>query len=287
MGDALGLLYLLLNQIDSVVGMSQQDDYIFKMQGMGFARGDRYIFKRVDVGIRRGKVTAIMGPSGTGKTTFLQLLSRQLSPKHGTIHFDGIELSQLKRSALYRLRNRMGMLFQQGALFTDLNVYENVAFALREHTNLPEDMIRDLVLLKLQAVGLRGVANSAVSALSGGMARRVALARAIMMDPEVMMYDEPFTGQDPISKGVLLKLIRELNDALNLTSIVVTHDVKETLNIADEVIILSQGGILAQGSPQQLRDMADPSVHQFINGLPDGEVPFHYPAQPLAEDLGL
>jgi phospholipid/cholesterol/gamma-HCH transport system ATP-binding protein len=267
--------------------MSKDSRFILEVRDLYFYRGKRPIFNGINVSIPRGKVTAIMGPSGTGKTTFIQLLSRQLTPSAGDVLIDGTSIVHANRKALYAQRRKMGMLFQQGALFTDLNVFENVAFSLREHTTLDESMIRDLVLMKLEAVGLRGAAYFDVSELSGGMARRVALARAIMMDPQLMFYDEPFTGQDPISKGVLLKLIRELNDALGMTSIVVSHDVTETLSIADFGIVLSQGGVLGSGTPEELYTSDNPALKQFLGGLPDGEVPFHFPAAPFSQELGL
>jgi phospholipid/cholesterol/gamma-HCH transport system ATP-binding protein len=243
------------------------------------------IFDGVDLDIPRGKVTAIMGPSGTGKTTLLKLIGGQLRPQAGTIKVDGLEVHKLSRDKLYELRKRMGLLFQSGALLTDLDVYENVAFPLREHTDLPDSMIRDLVLMKLQAVGLRGARQLMPSELSGGMARRVALARAIALDPMMIMYDEPFTGQDPISMGVLVKLIRQLNDALGLTSIVVSHDVEETVAISDYVYLLSGGKVVAHGTPEHLGGDKSEWARQFLEGLPDGPVPFHYPAEDFSRDL--
>ncbi|MDH5784574.1 MAG: ATP-binding cassette domain-containing protein [Chromatiales bacterium] len=266
--------------------MSQQDDSpLVEIRGLRFARGDRMIFDGIDIDIPRGKVTAIMGPSGTGKTTLLKLIGGQLRPQEGTIRVDGEEVTRLSRSKLYALRKRMGLLFQSGALLTDLDVYENVAFPLREHTKLPEPMIRDLVLMKLQAVGLRGARRLMPSELSGGMARRVAMARAIALDPMMMMYDEPFTGQDPISMGVLVKLIRTLNDALGLSSIVVSHDVQETAAISDYIYLLSGGKVVGQGSPDELGRSDSEWAQQFLQGLPDGPVPFHYAAPDYAEDL--
>ncbi|HDK03601.1 MAG TPA: ABC transporter ATP-binding protein [Gammaproteobacteria bacterium] len=256
-----------------------------QVRGLRFLRGSNVIFDGVDLDIRRGQVTAIMGPSGTGKTTLLRLLGGQLRPDSGTILVDGEEVPRLSRKQLYRLRQRMGMLFQSGALFTDLNVFENVAFPLREHTALPEPIIRDLVLIKLQAVGLRGTAPMMPAELSGGMARRVALARAIALDPMMIMYDEPFTGQDPTSKGVIVQLVRLLNDALGMTSIIVSHDVNETAAIADYIYLISEGRVVGQGTPDALRRDPSPWVDQFLNALPDGPVPFHYPAPDYAEDL--
>ncbi|GMQ87612.1 MAG: ATP-binding cassette domain-containing protein [Gammaproteobacteria bacterium] len=258
---------------------------LVKIRGLHFARGDRVIFDGVDLDIPRGKLTAIMGPSGTGKTTLLRLIGGQLAPDRGSIEVDGLQVQELGRTALYGLRRRMGMLFQSGALLTDLTVFDNVAFPLREHTDLPEAMIRDLVLMKLQAVGLRGARALQPSELSGGMARRVALARAIALDPMMIMYDEPFTGQDPISKGALVQLIRLLNDALGLTSIVVSHDVQETAAISDYVYVISQGQVIGQGTPEALGETDSERVKQFMQGLPDGPVPFHYPAPDYTEDL--
>lgn len=243
------------------------------------------IFADVDIAIPRGKVTAIMGPSGTGKTTLLRLIGGQLAPTHGSIRVAGQDIHHLNRKHLYQLRKRMGMLFQTGGLFTHLNVFENVAFPLREHTQLSESMIRTLVLMRLQMVGLRGAMNLMPSELSGGMARRVALARAIALDPEFIMYDEPFTGQDPISMGVLVKLIRTLNDALRLTSIIVSHDVQETLSIADYVYVIVDKKIIGQGTPDSIFKDASPQLQQFIQGLPDGPVPFDYPAVTLETDF--
>jgi phospholipid/cholesterol/gamma-HCH transport system ATP-binding protein len=219
-----------------------------------------------------------MGPSGTGKTTLLRLITGQVRPDSGSIEVAGQDMRSIKRAALYVLRRRMGMLFQNGALLTDLTVFENVAFPLREHTDLPERLIRQLVLTKLQAVGLRGAAELAPSELSGGMSRRVALARSIVMDPELLIYDEPFVGLDPISMGVILRLIRRLNDALGLTSIVVSHDVQEISTVADNVFLLSGGKVVAHGTPQELRTFPSEIVRQFVGGLADGPVPFHYPA---------
>lgn len=255
------------------------------IRGLHFRRGARVIFAGVDLDIQRGKVTAIMGPSGAGKTTLLRLIGGQIAPDAGTISVDGQNVPDLSRRELFALRKRMGMLFQSGALLTDLNVFENVAFPLREHTRLPEMMIRDLVLLKLEAVGLRGARDLMPSQLSGGMARRVALARAIALDPMMVMYDEPFTGQDPISLGVLARLIRTLNDNLGLTSLVVSHDVAETCAIADYIYLIADGRIIGAGTPDQMRNNSSPGIHQFIHAEPEGPVPFHYPAPSLAEDL--
>ena len=258
---------------------------LIKIRDLYFARGERVIFDGVDIDIYPGRVTAIMGPSGTGKTTLLRLIGGQLKPQRGSVVVDGEEVNRLGRSALYALRKRMGMLFQNGALLTDMNVYENIAYPLREHTDLPESMIRSLVLMKLEAVGLRGAYALMPSELSGGMSRRVALARAIALDPMVMMYDEPFTGQDPISMGVLVRLIRTLNDALGLSSIIVSHDIAETCAIADDIYLLAGGKVVANGSASQLEHSDSAWAQQFLKGDPDGPVPFHYPAKDYLDDL--
>lgn len=258
---------------------------LVEIRNLHFSRGERPIFSGVDMDIPRGAVTAIMGPSGTGKTTLLKLIGGQLKPDQGTIHVDGQNVHKLSRRDLYQLRMRMGMLFQTGALLTDLNVFDNVAFPLREHTNLNESLVRKLVLLKLEAVGLRGARGLMPAELSGGMARRVALARAIALDPMIILYDEPFTGQDPISLGVLVKLIRELNDAARITSVLVSHDVKETNSIADLVYVISEGKVVESGSPEKLDSTGGEWTRQFMRGLPDGPVPFHYPAPDLKQDL--
>jgi phospholipid/cholesterol/gamma-HCH transport system ATP-binding protein len=260
-------------------------DALVCIRGLHFRRGTQTIFDGVDLDIPRGKVTAIMGPSGTGKTTLLKLVSGQLQADAGEIEVDGQPIHSLSRAELYALRTRMGMLFQSGALLTDLNVFENVAFPLREHAKLPESILRKLVLIKLEAVGLRGAAHLMPSELSGGMARRVALARAVALDPMMIMYDEPFTGQDPISMGTLVALIRQLNDASGLTSIVVSHDVDETAAIADHLYIIANGKIMASGSPQQVAASDSAWVRQFMDGEPDGPVHYHYPAAPLEQDL--
>jgi len=247
--------------------------------------GSREIFSGVDLKIPAGKITAIMGPSGTGKTTLLRLIGGQLKPVSGSIQFQGQEIPKLNRKALYQARRSMGMLFQSGALLTDLSVFENIAFPIREHYSFSEPMIRDLVLMKLELVGLRGARDLMPSELSGGMARRVALARATVMDPVLMMYDEPFTGLDPVTLGTIVSLIKELNQALGLTSIVVSHDIHETFSIADYVCILSEGKIVAAGSPDELQKLDSEFVHQFVNGIPDGPMPFHYPAEEFSKDL--
>ncbi|MBR9827225.1 MAG: ATP-binding cassette domain-containing protein [Oceanospirillales bacterium] len=265
--------------------MKPADDSIIDVQGLSFSRGERAIFDAVDIQIPRGKITAIMGPSGTGKTTLLKLIGGQLRPEGGKILLDGDNIPSLGRRELFEVRERMGMLFQSGALFTDMTVFENVAFPLRVHTELPDDMIRDVVLMKLQAVGLRGARELMPSELSGGMARRVALARAIALDPDIVMYDEPFTGQDPIAMGVLVNLIRRLNQALGHTSIIVSHDIKETLGIADYIYLLSDAKVIAQGTPEELADVDSEQVRQFMQGLPDGPVPFHFKAPDYYQDL--
>lgn len=252
---------------------------------MTFSRGERKIFDGISLNIPRGKVTAIMGPSGTGKTTLLKLIGGQLKPDSGSVTMDGNNVHQLSRKDLYQLRKKMGMLFQSGALLTDINVFDNIAFPLREHTRLDESMIRSLVLMKLNAVGLRGARDLMPSELSGGMARRVALARAIALDPIMVMYDEPFTGQDPISMGVLVNLIRSMNQQLHLSSIVVSHDVPETMSISDYIYLISGGKVVAKGTPDELRNSDDDWVQQFIAGKADGPVPFHFTAEPLMQDL--
>ena len=262
-----------------------EDKSLVTIRNLRFMRGSRAIFDGVDIDIPRGKVTAIMGPSGTGKTTLLKLIGGQLRPASGTIHVDGEEVHRLSNRELYRLRMRMGMLFQSGALLTDISVFENVAYPIREHTGLPESLIRRLVLLKLEAVGLRGARDLMPHELSGGMARRVALARAMALDPMMIMYDEPFTGQDPISMGVLVKLIRALNDASRLTSIVVSHDVREAAEIADYIYVISNGKVVEHGVPDAMLNSTSEWTAQFMNGLADGPVPFHYPAPGLEQDL--
>lgn len=258
---------------------------LVKVNNLSFSRGNRTIFDNVSLQVPQGKITAIMGPSGIGKTTLLRLIGGQILPESGEIWFDGENIPSLSRRKLYRARKKMSMLFQSGALFTDLNVFDNVAFPLREHTELSEELIRSIVLLKLEAVGLRGAAQLMPSELSGGMARRAALARAIALDPDLIMYDEPFVGQDPITMGVLVELIRNLNQALGLTSVVVSHDVPEVMSIADWVYLLADGKVIASGSPQELRDNPDPRVQQFLQGEADGPVPFRFPARSLEKDL--
>jgi len=245
----------------------------------------RPILSGISMRIPRGKVVAIMGGSGCGKTTILRLLAGQVRPSSGRVVMNGQSVPDLNKAGLYALRRRLGFLFQFGALFTDMSVFDNVAFPLREHTDLPEPLIRDLVLMKLNAVGLRGAAHLETSELSGGMARRVALARAIALDPMLMMYDEPFTGLDPISLGVVSRLIRRLNDALGITSVVVTHDIYQSLHIVDYIYFVAAGGIVAEGTPEAIRASTDPFVKQFVNGEDDGPVPLHMKAPPLAEDF--
>ncbi|MCD8532501.1 MAG: ATP-binding cassette domain-containing protein [Saccharospirillaceae bacterium] len=265
--------------------MAVSQPYV-SVRGMSFSRGDRLIYNNMDVDFPRGKVTAIMGPSGTGKTTLLRLIGGQLLPDSGTIMVDGHNVPTLPRKELFDLRRKkMGMLFQTGALFTDLNVFDNVAFPLRIRTDLPESMIRDLVLMKLEAVGLRGARHLSPAELSGGMARRVALARSIAMDPEIIMYDEPFTGLDPISMGMIVKLIRGLNEALGLTSLLVSHDVEESCAIADYLCLLSDGRVIGFGTPEELMNEGNAEVRQFLRGEPDGPVPFHYPADDYRRDI--
>ena len=247
----------------------------------------RPVLRGINMAIPRGKVVAIMGGSGCGKTTMLRLIGGQLRQQTGKVLVDGQSVKDLSRDGLYALRRRIGMLFQFGALFTDMTVYENVAFPMREHTDLDDALIRDLVLMKLNAVGLRGAAQLRPAELSGGMARRVALARAIALDPMLVMYDEPFAGLDPISLGVVGQLIRTLNDALGITSVVVTHDVYESLKMVDYLYFVSEGRIISQGTPEEVRNSTDPFVRQFVDGQPDGPVPFHYPARPYAEELAV
>jgi phospholipid/cholesterol/gamma-HCH transport system ATP-binding protein len=255
------------------------------VEGLHFSRGETEIFRGVDLQVPRGKMTAIMGPSGSGKTTLLKLIGGQLQPDAGRVLIEGENIHAQSRKALFAMRRRMGMLFQSGALFSDLSVFENVAFPLRVHTDLPEAMVRDLVLMKLEAVGLRGARDLMPAELSGGMTRRVALARAIALDPQLILYDEPFVGQDPISMGVLVQLIKRLNEALGLTSVVVSHDIKETLSIVDYVYLISDGQVMAHGTPKSLDVNQDPRVRQFVHGEPDGPVPFHYPAKDYFSDI--
>ena len=260
---------------------------LVELRNVTFGYGERAVLDGLTLTIPRGKVTALMGASGGGKTTVLRLIGGQQRAQRGEVLFDGRDVGPLDAEGLYAARRRMGMLFQFGALFTDLSVFDNVAFPLREHTDLPEELVRDIVLMKLNAVGLRGARDLMPSEVSGGMARRVALARAIALDPELVMYDEPFAGLDPISLGTAAQLIRKLNNAMGLTSIVVSHDVEETFRIADQVVILANGTIAAQGTPDEVRNSTDPLVHQFVNALADGPVRMHYPGPGVEEDFGL
>jgi phospholipid/cholesterol/gamma-HCH transport system ATP-binding protein len=265
--------------------VARRSESLVEIRGLRCMRGPRVVLDGVDMDFRRGRVTAIMGPTGAGKTTLLDLVSGRLRPHAGSVRVDGQDLAQLSRGRLIDLRKRIGMLFQNGALLTDLSVFENVAFPLREHTRLPQRMIRDLVLIKLEAVGLRGAQDLMPPQLSGGMARRAALARAIALDPMMVLYDEPFSGQDPISMATLMRLIRSLNDALHLTSVLVSHDVQETAAIADYLYILANGKVIGRGPPKEVRLSPSPAVAQFLDGLPDGPVPFHYPAPTLEQEL--
>ncbi|WP_332700407.1 ABC transporter ATP-binding protein [Devosia sp.] len=265
--------------------MSAENAFAVELKGVTFKRDTRSIFNNVDIRIPRGKVTGIMGPSGCGKTTLLRLIAAQLKPASGEVWVNDQNLPSLSRSELFDMRKQFGVLFQSGALFTDLDVFENVAFPLRIHTRLPDEMIRDIVLMKLQAVGLRGAIDLMPDELSGGMKRRVALARAIALDPQILLYDEPFVGQDPIAMGVLVRLIRLLNDALGITSIVVSHDLAETASIADYLYVVGDGEVLGQGTPDELMNSTNPRIQQFMQGEPDGPVPFHYPAVDYRDDL--
>jgi phospholipid/cholesterol/gamma-HCH transport system ATP-binding protein len=268
-------------------GADAGTDALVSIQGVTFGYDTRVILSDVSLDFPRGKVIAIMGSSGCGKTTLLRLIGGVVRPGSGRILFSGAPVDAGDRKALYALRRRMGMLFQFGALFTDLTVFDNVAYPLREHADMDESMIRDIVLMKLDAVGLRGAAELGIGAISGGMARRVALARAIALDPEIIMYDEPFTGLDPIALGITANLIRRLNDATGATSLIVSHDVSECFEICNYAYLLSAGRVVAHGTPGELQQSEDPGVRQFIRGEPDGPVRFHYPAAPIGEDLGL
>jgi phospholipid/cholesterol/gamma-HCH transport system ATP-binding protein len=263
------------------------DTSLVEVESVSFAYARRPILKGVSMRVPRGKVVAIMGASGSGKTTLLRIIGGQLAPSSGEVRFDGEKVRGLDADGLYRMRRRMSMLFQFGALFTDMSVYENVAFPLREHTRLPDSMIRDLVLMKLEAVGMRGASRLKPAELSGGMARRVALARAVVLDPALVMYDEPFAGLDPIALAVIARLIRTLNDSLGSTSIIVTHDVIESLQLVDYLYFISNGVIVGEGTPDEIRKSELPYVKQFVHGETDGPVPFHYPAPAYAKDVGL
>ncbi|WP_425568445.1 phospholipid ABC transporter ATP-binding protein MlaF [Pseudaeromonas paramecii] len=267
------------------MGECRLTDSLVQINNLSFSHGDRLLYDNISLSIPKGKVTALMGPSGIGKTTLLRLIGGQLKPDSGQVLFDGHDVPRLSRRALYELRKRMSMLFQSGALFTGMTVFENVAYPLREHTQLPEELIRTLVLMKLESVGLRGAAELMPSELSGGMARRAALARAIALDPELILYDEPFVGQDPITMAVLVKLIRQLNQTMGITSVIVSHDVPEVMSIADYVYLIANKRVVAAGTPEELRREGNPEVVQFVQGLPDGPVPFHYPAGNYLEAL--
>ena len=267
--------------------LNTNPDALVELRDIRFGYGERLILDGITLTVPRGKVTALMGASGGGKTTVLRLIGGQYRAQSGSLTFDGQEVASLNPTDLYAVRRRMGMLFQFGALFTDLSVFDNVAFPLREHTDLSEPMIRDIVLMKLEAVGLRGARDLMPSEVSGGMARRVALARAMALDPELIMYDEPFAGLDPISLGTAARLIRQLNDTLGLTSVIVSHDLDETFHIADQVIVLANGKIAAQGTPDEVRHSNDPLVKQFVTAAPDGPVRFHYPGPSVAQDFGV
>ena len=273
----------ITNDSNSNTPLVELRDVTFSYPG---SLGDRVILDCVTLSIPRGKVTALMGASGGGKTTVLRLIGGQQRVNAGSVLFDGEDIGAMAQSALYAARRRMGMLFQFGALFTDLSVFDNVAFPLREHTLLPQALMRDIVLMKLNAVGLRGARDLMPSEISGGMARRVAMARAMVLDPELIMYDEPFAGLDPIALGTAARLIRELNDALGVTSLIVSHDLEDTFRIADKVIILANGRIAAEGTPDEVRTSKNPLVHQFVNALSEGPVKFHYPGADIATDFG-
>jgi phospholipid/cholesterol/gamma-HCH transport system ATP-binding protein len=267
------------------MAVEESSDNLIEIRGLCLKRGRRTVFDGLDMAIPRGKITALMGPSGTGKTTLLKVIGGQVQPDAGEVLINGLDVCRASRAELFELRKNIGMLFQSSALFTDMSVAENVAFPLRAHTSLPDDSIHDLVLMKLNAVGLRGARDLMPAELSGGMARRVALARAIALDPLLLMYDEPFTGQDPIAMGVVQTLIRRLNHAFAATSLVVSHDVHETISIAAQIYIISDGKVIGHGPPDQLRSHDSSLIRQFINGTPDGPVPFHYPADELQFDL--
>ena len=263
------------------------NETFLSIESLSFGYTERLILKNINMRFRRGSVVALMGGSGCGKTTVLRVIGAQVRPQSGRVLLEGVDIHQLDRDGLYAARRKMGMLFQHGALFTDLNVYENVAFPMREHTNLPSAMIRDLVLMKLHAVGLRGASRLMPSEISGGMARRVALARSIALDPPLLLYDEPFAGLDPISLGTIAHLIRNLNSALGATTVLVTHDVAETFRIVDYAYVMGAGEVIAEGTQAELTASTDPQVSQFLNGRTDGPVAFHYPAAPIAEEFGL
>lgn len=260
-------------------------DNLIEIRNLSFSRGERVIFDNMSLEIPRGRISAIMGPSGTGKTTLLRIIGGQVKPDSGEVLVNGRDVCRMNRSELFHMRRELGMLFQSSALFTDLSVFENVAFPIRVHTNLSETVIRDLVIMKLNSVGLRGARDLMPSELSGGMSRRVALARAIALDPDLVMYDEPFTGQDPIAMGVLVSLIKAMNQALGTTSLLVSHDIHETISIADQLFVIADGKVIGKGTPDELRRGPTPMVQQFMHGEPDGPVPFHYPADDIAFDI--
>jgi len=258
---------------------------LVELKDLTFSHGTHQVYDGLSLNVPKGKMVAVMGPSGIGKTTLLRLIGGQLKPDSGSVRVAGEEVPKLKRNDLYQLRKRMSMLFQSGALFTDMSVFENVAFPLREHTNLPEEIIRSVVLMKLEAVGLRGARHLMPSELSGGMARRAALARAIALDPDLILYDEPFAGQDPISMGVIVKLIKSLNESLGLTSIVVSHDVNDLLSIADYAYVIADKKVVGEGTPDELRNNDTAIIKQFLTGAPDGPVAFHYSDDDFTTDL--
>ena len=277
----------LFSSMNTSSSKTHSSDTLVELRDVRFGYGERVILDGISLTVPRGKVTALMGASGGGKTTVLRLIGGQYRAQSGSLTFEGQEVGTMNQAELYTMRRRMGMLFQFGALFTDLSVFDNVAFPLREHTDLSESMIRDIVLMKLQAVGLRGARDLMPSEVSGGMARRVALARAMALDPQLVMYDEPFAGLDPISLGTAARLIRQLNDTLGLTSVIVSHDLDETFHIADQVIVLANGKIAAQGTPSEVRSSTDPLVHQFVSAAPEGPVRFHYPGPTVMDDFGV
>ena len=279
--------YQLFSSMNTSSSKPHSSDTLVELRDVRFGYGERVILDGISLTVPRGKVTALMGASGGGKTTVLRLIGGQYRAQSGSLTFEGQEVGTMNQAELYTMRRRMGMLFQFGALFTDLSVFDNVAFPLREHTDLNESMIRDIVLMKLQAVGLRGARDLMPSEVSGGMARRVALARAMALDPQLVMYDEPFAGLDPISLGTAARLIRQLNDTLGLTSVIVSHDLDETFHIADQVIVLANGKIAAQGTPSEVRSSTDPLVHQFVSAAPEGPVRFHYPGPTVMDDFGV
>ncbi len=277
----------LFSSMNTSSSKPHSSDTLVELRDVRFGYGERVILDGISLTVPRGKVTALMGASGGGKTTVLRLIGGQYRAQSGSLTFEGQEVGTMNQAELYTMRRRMGMLFQFGALFTDLSVFDNVAFPLREHTDLSESMIRDIVLMKLQAVGLRGARDLMPSEVSGGMARRVALARAMALDPQLVMYDEPFAGLDPISLGTAARLIRQLNDTLGLTSVIVSHDLDETFHIADQVIVLANGKIAAQGTPSEVRSSTDPLVRQFVSAAPEGPVRFHYPGPTVMDDFGV